>query len=41
MKKNVVVIVADQLRPDHLGFAGKLPVRTPHLDALAKARPCL
>lgn len=36
MKKNVVVIVADQLRPDHLGFAGKLPVRTPHLDALAR-----
>ena len=35
MKKNVVVIVADQLRADHLGFAGKVPARTPHLDALA------
>jgi arylsulfatase A-like enzyme len=36
MKKNVVVIVADQLRADHLGFVGKVPVNTPHLDALAR-----
>ncbi len=32
---NIVVIIADQLRRDHLGFAGVVPVRTPHLDALA------
>lgn len=32
---NIVVIIADQLRVDHLGFAGKVPVRTPHIDALA------
>lgn len=32
---NIVVIVADQLRADHLGFEGLLPVRTPHLDGLA------
>ena len=32
---SIVVFVADQLRPDHLGFAGNLPVRTPHLDGLA------
>ncbi len=32
--RNVVVIVADQLRADHLGFGGG-PLATPHLDALA------
>lgn len=32
---NIVVIIADQLRVDHLGFAGKVPVRTPNIDALA------
>ena len=32
---NIVVIIADQLRVDHLGFSGKVPVRTPHIDALA------
>jgi arylsulfatase A-like enzyme len=32
---NVVVIIADQLRADHLGFEGKVPVRTPHMDELA------
>jgi arylsulfatase A-like enzyme len=32
---NIVVIIADQLRRDHLGFSGRLPVRTPHIDALA------
>ncbi len=31
---NIVVIIADQLRVDHLGFAGKVPVRTPHIDSL-------
>lgn len=29
------MIVADQLRADHLGCYGDLPVRTPHIDALA------
>ena len=32
---NLVVIVADQLRADHLGFAGRVPVRTPNIDRLA------
>ena len=32
---NIIVIIADQLRLDHLGFAGKVPVRTPNIDALA------
>ena len=31
----IVVIVADQLRADHLGFEGAVPVRTPHIDRLA------
>ncbi len=33
---NVVVIIADQLRADHLGFAGQVPVRTPNIDRLAQ-----
>ncbi len=36
-RRGIVVIVADQLRADHLGCYGTLPVRTPHLDALAGA----
>ncbi len=32
---NIVVIIADQLRVDHLGFSKKVPVRTPNIDALA------
>lgn len=32
---NLLVFVADQLRPDHLGFEGNLPVRTPNIDSLA------
>ena len=32
--RGVVVLVADQLRADHLGFGGG-QVPTPHLDALA------
>lgn len=31
----IVVIVADQLRADHLGFEGRVPVRTPNIDGLA------
>ena len=34
-RPNVLVIIADQLRADHLGFAGNQVVRTPHLDRLA------
>jgi arylsulfatase A-like enzyme len=34
-RPNVLVIIADQLRPDHLGFGGHPLVSTPHLDALA------
>jgi arylsulfatase A-like enzyme len=33
---NLVVLVADDLRADTLGFAGHPIVQTPHLDALAK-----
>jgi arylsulfatase A-like enzyme len=33
--RNVVMIVADQLRADHLGYRGRVPVRTPHIDSLA------
>ncbi|MEZ5598821.1 MAG: sulfatase-like hydrolase/transferase [Pseudomonadales bacterium] len=32
---NVLWIVADQLRADHVGFGGNTVVRTPNLDALA------
>ena len=34
-KPNVLLITADQLREDCVGFSGKYPVRTPHLDRLA------
>ena len=34
---NVVVIIADQLRADHLGHEGVQPVRTPHIDSIAAA----
>lgn len=32
---NIIVICADQLRADHLGHEGVLPVRTPWIDSLA------
>jgi len=32
---NILWIIADQLRADHVGFGGNTVVRTPHLDALA------
>lgn len=32
---NLLVFIADQLRPDHLGFEGTMPVRTPNIDELA------
>jgi arylsulfatase A-like enzyme len=34
-KPNVLFVICDQLRADHLGFAGNPVVRTPHIDALA------
>ncbi|MGF9662395.1 sulfatase-like hydrolase/transferase [Arthrobacter crystallopoietes] len=34
-RPNVLVFIADQLRADHLGFAGNTVVRTPNLDRLA------
>src|SRR5687767_9563742 len=34
-RPNVLFIIADQLRADHLGFGGNSVVRTPNLDALA------
>jgi len=34
-KPNVLLITADQLRYDCVGYSGQRPVRTPHLDALA------
>ncbi len=33
---NVIVICSDTFRYDHLGFVGRQPVATPHLDQLAK-----
>lgn len=35
-RPNILVIVADQLRADHLGFGGNPVVKTPNLDALAE-----
>lgn len=34
-RANVLLIVVDQMRRDHLGFAGNCVARTPNLDALA------
>lgn len=34
-KPNIILITADQLRHDAIGCADGLPVRTPHIDALA------
>lgn len=33
---NILLLFPDQWRPDWLGFLGKVPVRTPHLDSLAR-----
>ncbi len=35
MAPNVLFIICDQLRADHLGFAGNQVVRTPHIDSIA------
>ena len=34
-RPNVLFIICDQLRADHLGFAGNRVVRTPHIDSIA------
>jgi arylsulfatase A-like enzyme len=34
-KPNVLFIITDQQRADHVGFMGHPSLRTPHLDALA------
>jgi arylsulfatase A-like enzyme len=35
MKKNILIIICDQLRKDSLGCYGNTKVRTPHIDSLA------
>ena len=34
-RPNVLFVICDQLRADHLGFAGNPVVRTPHIDGIA------
>ena len=34
-RPNVLFVICDQLRADHLGFAGNPVVQTPHIDSLA------
>ncbi|MGB0407274.1 MAG: sulfatase-like hydrolase/transferase, partial [Pseudomonadales bacterium] len=34
-RPNVLFIITDQQRADHVGFMGHPSLRTPHLDALA------
>lgn len=36
-KPNVLFVICDQLRADHLGYAGNPVVQTPNIDALAAA----
>ena len=36
-RPNVLFIICDQLRADHLGYAGNPVVRTPHIDSIAAA----
>lgn len=36
MTKNVLFIIADQQRADHVGFMGNSVVRTPNIDAIAQ-----
>ncbi|MGH7177775.1 MAG: sulfatase-like hydrolase/transferase, partial [Tepidisphaeraceae bacterium] len=35
-RPHIILLMADQLRRDCLSCYGDLPVRTPHLDALAQ-----
>ena len=32
---NILFVICDQLRADHLGFAGNQVVRTPNIDSIA------
>ncbi len=34
-RPNVLFVICDQLRADHLGYAGNEVVRTPNIDSLA------
>ena len=34
-RPNVLFVICDQLRADHLGFAGNAVVQTPNIDSLA------
>ncbi|CAB4691915.1 unannotated protein [freshwater metagenome] len=36
-RPNVLFIICDQLRADHLGFAGNSVVRTPYIDSIAES----
>ena len=36
MQPNILLIMTDQHRADHVGFGGNQQVRTPHLDRLAE-----
>lgn len=36
-RPNVLLIMCDQLRADHVGFGGSPHIRTPHLDRLAQS----
>ena len=35
LRPNVLFVICDQLRADHLGFAGNSVVQTPNIDAIA------
>ena len=35
-RPNVLFVITDQHRADHVGFMGNTVVKTPHLDALAE-----
>ena len=34
-KPNILFVICDQLRADHLGYAGNPVVQTPNIDSLA------
>lgn len=40
MQPNFLIFITDQHRADHLGCYGNAIVRTPHIDALARAGTC-
>lgn len=36
-RPNILLVVCDQLRADHLGVGGSVYIRTPHIDSLARS----